>query len=188
MARFKTEYKRIALLLVLAAGMTFAVVIWVIERQNIEDDGSLATKAVQVVSGDKQSLFRVTETPFRMSPSTATLCKIDPTGSPPHTGYYCHVFVNENARETIESGSGKYPIGSLIIKQKYNSQFVRSTELFTIMRKMKDGYDDENGNWEYSVVDSTAEQLLLQGREKSCIACHTLCKNTDYVSRAYLKP
>jgi len=178
----------VAVLIVVAAGTTWAAVTWVIERQNSEDDGSLAAKAIQVVSGEKQSLVSVTESPFRMSPSTATLCRIDPTGSPPHAGYHCHIFVNGNAVETIESGNGKYPIGSVIIKQKYSSQFARRTELFTIMRKMEEGYDDENGNWEYSVVDSSAEQFLSRGREESCITCHTLYKNTDYVSRAYLEP
>lgn len=152
-----------------------------------QDDGSLASGAAQTVSGDEQAMYRVTKTVFRMSPSVANLCRFDPTGNPPHAGYYCHVFANSTAVETIKSGHGEYPVGSIIVKQKYSSRSAQNTELFTIMRKMEGGYDDENGDWEYSMVDSSGNELLSRGRDASCISCHTHYKETDYVSRVYLQ-
>ncbi len=137
-------------------------------------DGTRAAMAASTVSGENEPLVRITETCFRMSPAAATLCLVLPTQSPPHAGFYCHVFANEHARKTILSGVGEYPIGSVLVKQKFHTRLAKSTVLFTIMRKMKSGYDNENGNWEYSVVNSTGQQLLSSGRQNSCIGCHTL--------------
>ncbi|MDB2687538.1 cytochrome P460 family protein [Mariniblastus sp.] len=153
----------------------------------IPGETSSASVAAQTVSGDEEAMHRITETAFRMSPPAATLCKIDATESPPHVGYYCHVFANSVALETIKSGRGEYPLGSIVVKQKYASRLIQNTELFTIMRKMKEGYDDENGNWEYSIVDSTGSNIQLRGREASCIQCHAYYKETDFVSRVYLQ-
>lgn len=151
-----------------------------------QKNNSSASDAVQVVSGEVQAMHRITDEVFRMSPSAATLCWYDPTGNPPHAGHYCHVFTNGVALETIESGNGLYPVGSVIVKQKYSTRLAQNTEIFTIMRKMDSGYDDEHGNWEYSVVDSSGKNVLLRGREESCISCHNYYQDTDYVSRVYL--
>ena len=153
-----------------------------------EDDGSLASTAANIISGDTEPLIRITETSFRMSPAAATLCRAAKTQRPPHVGYHCHVFANERAREPIQSGVGEYPAGSVIVKQKYYTRLAKKTALFTIMRKMNSGYDDENGNWEYSVVDSTGTNLLSSGRQESCISCHASYEDTDFVTRVYLDP
>lgn len=167
----------IAILLAVAIGFGFLPT---------ETDGSLASEAVQTVVGKPASLSRVTETTFRMSPASATLCVSLPTQQPPHVGYHCHVFANQAARKPILSGKEGYPVGSVIVKQKFYSRFAQKTALFTIMRKMDNGYDEANGNWEYSVVDATGEQLISKGKKESCISCHTHYRETDFVTRAYL--
>jgi hypothetical protein len=174
--------------IILVATAIAAIAVLAMIFRPSQDDGSLASSAVSAVSGDSVSLYRVTETSFRMSPASATLCRAAPTQRPPHAGYHCHVFANERARKPIQSGNGEYPAGSVIVKQKYYTQFAKKTALFTIMRKMDDGYDDENGNWEYSVVNSTGKKLLSSGREASCIACHAQYADTDFVTRVYLDP
>ena len=170
--------------------MTTAVAVaafWFFLRPS-QDDGTLATEAAHAVTGESRPLHRITNTSFRMSPAPATLCRAAPTRRPPHAGYHCHVFANEAALEPIRSGEGTYPVGSVIVKQKYYTRFAKQTVLFTIMRKMDGGYDDENGDWEYSVVNSAGTDVLLAGREQSCIACHKYYADTDFVSRVYLDP
>ena len=177
------KIKLILLAILVVVGIVAAMMIlW-----PAKDDGKLASMAVSAVAGNEQKLHRLTEKAFRMAPLPATRCRLDPTQSPPHVGYYCHVFVNDAAKEPITTGKGKYSVGSVIVKQKYFSKLARKTELFTIMRKMESGYDDENGDREYSIVDSAGAEVLSRGRDESCISCHTFYKDTDYVSREYLR-
>ena len=155
------------------------------------DDKRLTQMVAKAVSGDnKVEIHRVTKTPFKMDPLTTTLC-IGPgpqNKQGPHADCYCHVYVNEPALKPMKTGQGTYPEGSLIIKQKYTDLEGTKTELFTVMRKMPKGYDAENGDWEYSVINSTASKLLSRGRTDSCIQCHTEYESTDYVTRLYVRP
>ena len=105
----------------------------------------------------------------------------------PHGDFYCHVFVNEAGLDTMRTGQGQYPVGTVIVKQKFADDQGTETELFTVMRKMADGYDSENGNWEYSTVDRSAKNVLSRGRLESCINCHNAYEKTDYVTREYLR-
>lgn len=156
---------------------------------NSEDDETLVqTVAAAALNQDDSNIHRVTEVTFKMADPTAALCRA--RGAPlhnPHVDYYCHVYVNDLALQPMETGNGTYPEGSLVIKQKFSDQRGIDTELFTVMRKMHDGYDKENGNWEYSIVDASAQTVMSRGRTDSCINCHTDYAGTDYVTRLYMK-
>jgi len=134
---------------------------------------------------------RVTQKLFKMEPEAARLCA--PPGRAkahnPHADYYCHVYITPivPAQETMESGKGVYPAGTVIVKQKFLDAEGKKPALFTVMRKMKPGYDKEHGDWEYSIVDSTAERVFSRGKTDSCIGCHAAYKETDYVTRAYMR-
>ena len=174
--------------ILLALLSVLAIAIIAFSIRPAQDDGILATKAALAATGENKKLHRVTKTSFRMSPAAAHLCNVGPTQRRPHVGYHCHVFTSENALRTIQTGEGTYPVGSVIIKQKFYTQFAKQTALFTLMRKMDPGYDVEHGDWEYSIVDSAGTDVLLAGREESCIKCHKHYADTDFVSRVYLTP
>lgn len=144
------------------------------------------------IATNLESLHRVTEQPHFMLDSTVTFCR--PPGELPHNVHegvaevaYCHVYVNELAKPTMLTGRGKYPVGSLIVKSKLRSQETADIELFTVMRKMTDNYDHENGDWEYSVLDGRSKRVHARGKIDSCISCHTGYRDTDFVSRTYLQ-
>ncbi len=139
----------------------------------------------RMASGESM-LHRVTDVPFKMDDEAAALCKRDPKSFHAHSNYYCHVYVNEAGLETLKSGKGNYPVGSVIVKQKYSNKEATTTELFTIMRKMKPGYDNAHGDWEYSIVERTGMKELVSGRLEACIKCHESYARTDYVTRVYL--
>lgn len=156
---------------------------------NPEDDKALVQAvAAAALNRDDSKIRRVTQSTFKMSDPTAALCRV-PIETPrhnPHIDYYCHVYVNKLAAKPMLTGKGTYPQGSLIIKQKFSDQRGTNTELFTVMRKMPKGYDSENNNWEYSIVDASAKTVLSRGRTDSCINCHTDYASTDYVTRLYM--
>ena len=138
------------------------------------------------MASDELKLHRVTDAPFKMDDAAAALCSRNPKNFHVHSDCYCHVYVNDAGLETMKSGKGVYPVGSVIVKQKYSDEKATETELFTIMRKMKQGYDTAHGDWEYSIVERTGMKELVSGRMEACIKCHTPYAKTDYVTRVYL--
>jgi hypothetical protein len=134
-----------------------------------------------------ERLHQVTKVPFLMDGVVASNCRAPMQPVEPHGDFYCHVFVNEAGLETMRSGKGVYPVGTVIVKQKFTDKQGTQTELFTVLQKMEDGYDSENGDWEYSTVDHSAKNILSRGRIESCIDCHKAYEATDYVTREYLR-
>lgn len=156
------------------------------------------------MAADVDHLYQITDVPFRMNREFSGLClpalddwpgadgsppkNAAPKDAGPHSDYYCHIFINDLGLPTMKTGKGEYPIGTVIVKQKFYDPEGTRTEFFTLMRKREDGYDPDNGNWEYSTVDQTATKILSRGRTESCIGCHSDYTETDYVTRTYLNP
>ena len=163
------------------AAFCFAAVTWAAPEES---------QSLSRIVAKLGSLPRVTETPHRMADSTAALCKIvyntnihEGAGDPA----YCHVHVTENAKTTLLSGEGSYPVGSVIVKAKLENEKSREATLYTVMRKREAGYDAEHGDWEYAVLDGRTKRIQSRGRIDSCIDCHQQYESTDFVTRAYLK-
>lgn len=135
-------------------------------------------------------LSRVTSKPFKMDAAAAFLCAPAPrakTPNEPHREYYCHVYIDEPGLKIMKTGDGLYPVGTVIVKQKFSDATAKSAELYTLMRKREQGYDPEHGDWEYSIVNRQATQVLARGRIESCIECHKAHEKTDYVTRQYMR-
>jgi hypothetical protein len=75
------------------------------------------------------------------------------------------VFVNPVGREEMMTKqSPKFPIGSMIVKEKLGSPDSTKPEVLTAMIKRAPGYNPESGDWEYLVLDGAAS--------KNCRARH----------------
>ena len=154
------------------------------------DDDLLSEHVIAIASGDEKSDFvQVTQTRVKMKNPVAQLCR-EPFPSELqhnlHGDKYLHVFVNKLGLKVFRSGTGAYPQGSIIAKQKFTDNTTVDAELFTVMRKMKDGYDPKHGNWEYSVLSGDGKTILSRGRIDSCITCHSKYSSRDFVSRSYM--
>ncbi len=142
---------------------------------------------------DLTQYIRITQQPFKMHDSTAILCApsaVKKATTPHEPDYpesaFCNVYVNSLAKETMLSGDGIYPVGSIVIKSKLTKRDSQEPELFTVMEKMENGYDAEHGNWKYIVADGKTFKQIATGRIDSCIECHTQYKETDYITREYM--
>jgi hypothetical protein len=152
--------------------------------QHVKDRG-IDHQLLAIVQKHRE-LTRITEVPHEMHPNVSAACDISDIADV-HGNRYCDVFISPDSAATILSGHGSYKPGTVIVKSKYPSKTRESIELFTVMKKMEPGYSSDNGDWQYTVVDSTATQILAQGRIESCSECHRDYKNTDFVTRIYLK-
>ncbi len=145
-------------------------------------------------AGDGSKLLRVTPEPFQV---LSGLCS-GPSPDDVHTGFWIHVYVTPKARDTLVSGKGIYPRGTLILKRKCTDAAGKNTELFTGMLKREQGFNAETKDWEFFVLNGNATAVPSESRvavrptarpfsTQSCMRCHALFRDTDFVSRSYLE-
>jgi hypothetical protein len=91
------------------------------------------------------------------------------------------IYVNTLAKKAYLEKSSLFPVGSIVLKPLYPDSQRSKTARLTIMIKMEKGYDAENGDWWYGVYDETGMKRSHQGKIKSCIKCHKIAKETDYM-------
>ena len=131
----------------------------------------------------------VNPTPQLMEPLSAFSCAmpLDRQVGSPHLNKYVSVFVNSIGREQmLTMRKPKYPIGSMIVKEKLGSVDSTKPELLTAMIKREPGYNPENGDWEYLVLDGAASTIVERGKLTRCSGCHTMYQQRDFVTRSYL--
>jgi hypothetical protein len=105
----------------------------------------------------------------------------------PHRDRFVSVYVNPVGRHAMmREKRPRFPVGTVIVKEKVASKSATSPELLTVMRKREKGYYREGGDWEYAVLDGAGERVLEHGRLQRCVGCHVMEKETGFVSRNYL--
>lgn len=154
------------------------------------------TAAVQVVAKLDPQLVRfsdykkwrlVNPVPELMDPVSAAACAYVRAHDSPHASKYISVYVNEIGREAmLTQQKPKFPVGSVVIKEKLASKTSAAPELLTAMVKREPGYDAKNGDWEYLTLNGEATQIIASGQLKDCQSCHAFYSHTDYITRTYL--
>jgi hypothetical protein len=135
----------------------------------------------------RSAMERVTPNPVDMPAKVATLCRSASQDKNPHIKAKFHVFANEPAAQPLFDPWGKFPEGSLIVKEKWGSED-GETQLFTGMWKREKGYFPECGDWEFFTVDAAATKITERGKLTNCATCHEDFTRGDYVSKDYVKP
>jgi hypothetical protein len=131
----------------------------------------------------------VNPTPQLMERQSAQACAIIPgrQESSPHLNKYVSVFVNPVGRDQMmTTQQPKFPVGSMIVKEKLGSPDSTTPEVLTVMIKRKPGYNPENGDWEYLVLDGAALMIVERGKLARCSGCHSSYEHSDFVTRTYL--
>ena len=93
------------------------------------------------------------------------------------------VYANEIGSSVFQGKtSPHFPPGAIIVKDTYytdkNGGKGRRWNI-TVMKKREQGYDPENGDWEY-VTAGPRKGVRYQGTMQLCIDCHAAAEN-DYV-------
>lgn len=147
----------------------------------------------ELVAGYK-GWTRVNPEPAVFHSRIATLCAAPPTAEQrrqeeqnPHREKFVTVYVNDAGRRAmLEEREPRFPVGSLVVKEKLPARDASEPELLTAMLKREAGFDPEGGDWEYLVLDGRGTEVKARGRLESCRACHQAVAGTDFVSRNYL--
>jgi hypothetical protein len=131
----------------------------------------------------------VNPTPLLMEPVSAASC-VAVSGrheSSSHGPKYISVFVNLAGREAMMNGQPpKFPVGSMIVKEKLGSPDSKNPEVLTAMIKREAGYNPESGDWEFLVLDGAASKITERGKLTHCSGCHKPYESSDFVTKSYL--
>jgi hypothetical protein len=137
---------------------------------------------------ERAKLECVTPLPVDMEARVARVC-LGP-GLPEeglHKGARFLIHTNAAATLPVFDPWGKFPEGSLILKEKLGKKD-GATRLFTGMLKREKGYYPEGGDWEYFTVDGGASGILERGKISRCATCHEEYPQGDFVTKVYAEP
>jgi hypothetical protein len=136
---------------------------------------------------------KVNPRPFQMQPASAAACDAPlPAVRPsPHLRKYVTVYVNNLGKDAMTlQKSPRFPVGSVIVKEKLAKSDSKSPELMTVMVKRDKDYNPDSGDWEYIVFDGAGKNVTARGKLENCGTCHreSPAKQSDYVYRDYYLP
>lgn len=139
--------------------------------------------------GDYKNWTQVNTKRHYVPDMTAALCAAPPRSGPvsPHGGKFISVYVNPMGRKPmLEAKHPVFPVGSVVVKEKYSSETAKEPELLTVMVKRAQGYNPKGGDWQYLVVAAPKLEITASGKLENCQSCHAPQKSVDYVFRTYL--
>ena len=152
-----------------------------------QDDGNTDIKLLRNLA-EYRKWTLVNPTPVLMDPIAAQACAaVVGRNMSPHANRYISVYVNPDGRDAmLTQQNPKFPVGSIIVKEKLKDKSSQTPELLTVMFKREAGYDSASGDWEYLLLDGSAASIIERGKLKSCNSCHVAYQHSDYVTRTYL--
>jgi len=101
-----------------------------------------------------------------------------------HRDKFITVYVNRVGKKAmLEDRNPKFPVGTVLVKEKCTTTTSKTPELLTVMRKHEAGYDTKNGDWEYLVLEGASDKVQEQGPIGKCQACHRERAAADFVFR-----
>jgi hypothetical protein len=135
-----------------------------------------------------RSWTRVTPRLVGMPESLAVDCAARaPSPHNPHWRAFFHVYVNSVGRPAmVNQRRPAFPVGTLVVKEKFPRRDAPKPELLTVMRKREKGFDAANGDWEYLAQELPGGRLKAPENLKKCQSCHRKVSERDYVFRDYL--
>ena len=174
--------KSFALLSVCLAVIVVARVQGNQEQESVAD--RLSTSQVR----DYRTMFRVNEKPMDMVETTKIMCAAPSTVYGPHYDPGVVYYINEIARQGLVRypGRKRFPVGSIIVKEKQERRTDDSVDIITVMKKVQPGTTEDS--WEYKMYDTKKWTEIDPSSQKlgpirtTCIDCHRRYEKNDYVS------
>ena len=92
-----------------------------------------------------------------------------------------HIYLNDAALQVKnENLNSIFPVGSVIVKEKFNQKNAVTPSLITVMEKVANR--GKVSDWRYSMI-SVPDQRLITGKAKpNCQSCHVRYRRDDFVS------
>lgn len=133
------------------------------------------------------SLLRLTETMVPMDMKVTMMCARPPgpptfISDPPHTGASIRLYASRQAvdKAAMWTIDARFPIGTLLVKEKFESKASTEANLITVMEKVRN--EGKVDDWLFTMI-ALPERTIVRERPKvACIECHAKFTRTDFVS------
>jgi hypothetical protein len=86
----------------------------------------------------------------------------------------------------VQATNPKFPIGSIIVREKLPTEDSAAPELLSVMIKRKKGFNQGEGDWEFIVLDNKSGKARMLKKSVDCLSCHGKQRESDFVFRTYL--
>jgi len=105
----------------------------------------------------------------------------------PHKDKFINVYINSIGKdEMLTKKNPKFPIGTVVVKEKLSAHDSQKPELLTVMIKREKDFNPEVGDWEFLTFNGGATEITARGKLENCQACHLGYKQNDFITRTYL--
>ena len=105
----------------------------------------------------------------------------------PHMRRLISVYVNASGQQAmLNERNPKFPVGSVIVKEKFLPGKQDAPELLTVMVKREQGFNPASGDWEYMVTNGAGTKVEARGKIESCQTCHVSMRESGFVYRSYM--
>ncbi len=129
------------------------------------------------------SLTRLTaETRVEMAPQVSASCIGSVIDTGPHAAAAIHLYANDRAIDAMShwTGGSRFPIGSLLVKEKFETMTDPAPSGITVMEKVADrGSVDD---WIFYAIRLPQVSIVRERGRISCEGCHSGYDKTDFVS------
>jgi hypothetical protein len=95
------------------------------------------------------------------------------------------VYVTPEGFASFVEPQTPFPVGTIVLKEKFAAAEAKSPELYTGMLKREKGYNPKCGDWEFFTLTGDRKAITARGRINSCMDCHQQYAKSDYVTRRY---
>jgi hypothetical protein len=97
-------------------------------------------------------------------------------------GSFGVVWVNNIGHESMTAAKPeKFPVGSVIVREKFTHQEDTKPELLAVMVKRGNGFNRKGGDWEYLIVEGGLTKIRQRQTKGNCSSCHAQQKDRDFV-------
>lgn len=138
---------------------------------------------------NRKDLTRITSRPVRMERPSAQLCMSPyPAGTAhpdPHLEWAIHVYATGPGVAPMWDPYETFPVGTVLLKEKFDPRDPGHPELFTGMLKREAGFAAEEGDWEYFTLDGAITGVTARGKLRACVECHRGYRQSDFVTKQY---
>jgi len=119
--------------------------------------------------------------PGAVSSSSGSTRKSDVTHTLTTFGF---AYANDIARESMfGKTTGKFPTGSIIVREKLLTPTAPSPEVLVVMVKREKGFNPKANDWEFLTVSGDMKKIEKREKEGKCRDCHASEAGNDFVFR-----
>ena len=96
------------------------------------------------------------------------------------------VYANDLAKAEIEKQKPRFPVGSIIVREKNAAETSELPEILIAMVKREKNFSKPTGDWEFFTFSGADLKMQTRETKSDCAKCHSNVKESDWVFRNYL--